>query len=115
MLIGDLAKKSGFSRDTIRFYQKRGLIKGEPDKSAGNNYRRYDNSTVDRLRLIKLAKTLGFTLREISGLIDDWEGGRLSNKQKARIFREKIELVEKKIKELEKVKDYLEKKLRMFE
>ena len=66
--IGKLAAAGGVGVETIRYYQRRGLMP-EPDKPA-HGYRRYDATTVKRVRFIKRAQALGFTLEEIGGLLE---------------------------------------------
>ena len=67
LTIGSLADEAGVNVETIRYYQRRGLMP-EPDKPA-QGYRRYDATTVKRVRFIKRAQTLGVTLEEIGGLL----------------------------------------------
>lgn len=62
MRIGDIALATGLSRDTLRYYEKRGLLRA---KRSANGYRDYPLESVDWLRYVKLAQTLGFTLAEI--------------------------------------------------
>ncbi len=69
MLIGELAQKTGLSRDTIRFYEKVGLVTPF-QRNPENGYKEYDNDAIDRLILITQAKALGFTLSEINQEID---------------------------------------------
>lgn len=66
MKIGDLAKAGGVSVETIRFYQRRGLL-AEPPRGVG--VRRYGASDLERLRTIRAAQTAGFTLEEIAVLL----------------------------------------------
>lgn len=68
LTIGGLADEAGVNVETIRYYQRRGLMP-EPDKPA-HGYRRYDATTVKRVRFIKRAQALGFTLEEIGGLLE---------------------------------------------
>ena len=63
------AKRSGFSRDTLRYYEKIGLIQLDRKKRGENNYRIYDEEVLDRLRLIKRMKEIGFTLSRIKELM----------------------------------------------
>ncbi|WP_269975103.1 MerR family transcriptional regulator [Pseudomonas aeruginosa] len=65
--IGQLAAAAGVSVETIRFYQRQGLLV-EPAKPIGG-HRRYDAAVVTRLRFIKRAQVLGFTLAEVAGLL----------------------------------------------
>ncbi len=65
--IGVTAREAGVSIETIRFYQRRGLI-GAPDKPFGG-FRRYPSDVVKRIRFIKRAQALGFSLDEIATLL----------------------------------------------
>jgi len=65
--IGKVAKQSGVGVETVRFYERRGLIEQPPRTESG--YRQYPEETVLRIRFIKQAKKLGFTLKEIGELL----------------------------------------------
>jgi len=65
MLIGEVAQQTGFSKDTIRYYEKIGLLEKADQNRSENNYRKYSERTVSKLKLIKKTKSLGFTLNEI--------------------------------------------------
>lgn len=67
MRIGELAKRTGFSTKTIRYYESRGLL-AEPERT-GSGYRLYPQSDVERLEFIQKAKRLGFTLEEIRDVL----------------------------------------------
>jgi len=67
MTIGDVSKQTGIGIETIRFYERKGLIP-EPPRTDGG-YRIYPEDTVARLRFIRRAKELGFTLSEIADLL----------------------------------------------
>ena len=67
LTISRLAASAEVHIETVRYYQRRGLMP-EPDKPA-QGYRRYDATTVKRVRFIKRAQALGFTLEEIGGLL----------------------------------------------
>ena len=66
LTIGSLAAEAGVGVETVRFYQRRGLL-AVPPRAGG--IRRYGQRDVDRLRFIKRAQAAGFTLAEISELI----------------------------------------------
>lgn len=68
MKIGEVAKLSGTGIETIRFYEREGLLL-EPERRP-SGYRQYDESTVERLEYIRRAKELGFTLAEIRELME---------------------------------------------
>jgi MerR family transcriptional regulator, copper efflux regulator len=115
MLIGELAKKTELSKDTIRFYQKIGLIRHIGRQSSQNNYKQYDSTTVERLKLIKRAKELGFTLNEIAMAIDAWQGNKLSKTEKIQIFQNKIVDIDRRIDNLNQIKAYLQSKLDLLD
>ena len=93
MTIGTLAKKAGTHVETIRYYQHRGLLV-VPQKPYGG-IRRYDGETLHRLRFIKTAQWLGFSLEEIGGLLTLQDGthcdeARALGEQKLTSVRQKI-------------------------
>lgn len=112
MLISELSQKTGVSKDTIRFYEKAGLLDSN-SKRGENNYRYYDDEAVARLAFIRQGKVLGFTLSEIKKVIDEWD--TLSSGDKVRITRNKIEEVDEKIGQLQEYKCYLVEKLKRLE
>ena len=67
LTIGTVAKRAGVHIDTIRYYEREGLLP-EPSRRA-SGYRSYNESVIDRLRFIRRAKDLGFTLEEIRDLL----------------------------------------------
>jgi len=67
LTIGKLAESAGVNVETIRYYQRRGLL-DEPQKTV-EGYRRYPVDMVKRIRFIKRAQALGFTLEDVTGLL----------------------------------------------
>jgi len=67
MQIKDVAAQAGVSIDTVRYYEKRGLLPEAPRTAAG--YRLFDDASVERVRFIKQAQRLWFTLDEIASLL----------------------------------------------
>jgi len=68
MTIGKVSRQSGIGVETVRFYEKSGLIDEPPRSKSG--YRQYPPNTVIRIQFIKRAKELGFTLKEIHELLN---------------------------------------------
>ncbi len=68
LTIGKIARRAEVGIETIRFYQREGLIDEPPRRESG--YRQYPEETVSRLLFIKRAKEIGFTLREIKELLE---------------------------------------------
>ncbi|MEL6401442.1 MAG: MerR family transcriptional regulator [Cyanobacteria bacterium P01_A01_bin.70] len=111
MKIRELAEITGLSVDTIRFYEKRGLLDHTHVQRQGNNYRDYRETAVTRLRLIRQGKRLGFTLAEIQQEITAWESDRLSIPEKVSLLQHKITLIDEQVAALQQTKAYLQEKI----
>lgn len=108
MLINELAKQTGVSIHTLRYYENLGLIKGEADeKVKSNNYKQYNEAHVGKVKGIILAKKGGFTLTEINLLMQDWFNKRISATRKVKIVENKIKEVDLKMNQLKDVKIFL--------
>ena len=96
LTIGQVAKLADVGVETIRYYQRRGLIL-EPRKPSGG-FRYYSHEVVSQIRFIRRAQFLGFTLEEISGLL---KLERISGCAEARsLAGEKVKLIKRKITDL---------------
>jgi len=107
MLIGEISKKANLSRDTIRFYEKKELIKVHRTDSEWNNYKNYTEETLQKLLMIKRIKSFGFTLKETSEILDMIGLGMANCSVISKKVNEKIDSINQKIKELEKVKEMI--------
>jgi MerR family transcriptional regulator, copper efflux regulator len=67
LTIGEVAQRAGIGLETVRFYERQGLIEEPPRTESG--YRQYPDSVVSRIRFIRRGKELGFTLKEIADLL----------------------------------------------
>jgi len=105
MLISELAQRAGITPDTVRFYEKKGLLDGRHMTRRDNNYKEYSPDALERLRLISNSKCAGFTLTEIVQMFQDWNA--LSEKERKQIFLEKTRQIEQRMAELEEMKAYL--------
>jgi Hg(II)-responsive transcriptional regulator len=105
LTIGQLARQAGVGIETVRFYERKGLLE-EPARRA-SGYRQYDEEVVVRLHFIRRAKELGFTLREIADLLalrDDPDTSRADVRQRAVA---KVADIEARIRDLQRMKDAL--------
>lgn len=96
LTIGKLADRAGVNIETIRYYQRRGLL-DEPKKPLGG-YRRYTPETAKRVRFIKRAQALGFTLEEVAGLLQTDAASACSETRE--LAAHKLTLIEAKLSEL---------------
>ncbi|MEW7009728.1 MerR family transcriptional regulator [Lentilitoribacter sp. EG35] len=95
--IGELAKRANISRDTIRFYEKNGLISSEQGDEASNNYREYSENALLTLELIAQAKAAGFTLAELIIFTSQLQASGDVDFDGDAFLQQKIEDVEAKI------------------
>lgn len=107
MLIGELASKSGFSRDTIRYYEKRGLLQVAALDRRENNYKNYSPHVLQRLAQIRQFKAMGFTLAESARLFKDFENINDPCSELPLQLDEKIALLDEKMKLLAQHKSKL--------
>ncbi len=105
LTIGRVARDAGVGVETVRFYEREGLIDPPPRRASG--YRVYDPDVVRRIRFIRHAKELGFTLREIKALLDLRVAPDGGCGDVLRLATTKIEEIEARIKKLERMKRVL--------
>jgi MerR family copper efflux transcriptional regulator len=101
--IGELARRAGVGIDTVRYYERSGLL--APHSRLPSGYRRYRDLEVARLRFIRRAQSLGFTLGEIKSLLK--LSAQRNIAQVKRSAQAKLEDVERRMKELQRVRDGL--------
>lgn len=105
LTIGKVANRAGIGVETVRFYERQELIDSPPRSSAG--YRQYPENTVHRLRFIRRAKELGFSLKEIKELLilhNDPKSTCSDIKQRA---EKKLDDINRRIHDLKKIRDAL--------
>lgn len=102
-----MKKRTGFSRDIIRRNEKIGLIKLDKGSRSENNYRNYEQKTLDKLIFIKQVKSFGFTLKETAGLLFLDETNELNCSSISEILEPKLKMIEEKITELQNLKSKL--------
>ena len=106
LTIGKVAKSAGIGIETVRFYEKQGLI--NPPPRSDSNYRIYPEQVVVRLRFIKRAKSLGFTLHEIKELLSFRHDPQATKADIKRQTEAKIENIKQKISDLTRMQKALE-------
>lgn len=97
--IGMMAEAAGVNVETIRFYQRKGLM-NEPEKGYGR-IRRYDEGDLGRLRFIKSAQKLGFSLEEVGELLKLEDGTRCNDARK--LAEQKLTDVRQKLNDLQRI------------
>lgn len=108
LTIGRLADEAGVNVETIRYYQRRGLM-AEPNKPIGG-HRRYATGAIKRVRFIKRAQVLGFTLDEIGSLLELDEA--ISCTETRELAAHKLEVIDEKLADLKSMRKALSALLR---
>ena len=107
LTIGSVAQQAGVNIETLRYYERKGVVPKPPRTSS--NYRLYSEDTVRRVRFVKRAQELGFSLREIKELLAlrATRGAKCQDVRRQALH--KIEEMDEKILSLEAMKDVLRK------
>ena len=105
MKIGTLASKSGCSVQTIRFYEKEGLL--EPPQRSEGNFRLYDNTALSRLRFIKQCRTLDLSVKEVRELLTINGSPDSDCGEVCQIMDTHIQRVEQRLAELQDLREQL--------
>ncbi len=105
LTIGRLADSAGLGVETVRFYERKGLLEEPPRNASG--YRQYPAETVIRLRFIKRAKELGFSLKEIKELLALRHNANATCADVREQAEVKLRDIEEKIRDLGRMKEAL--------
>ncbi len=103
--IGQVARRAGVGVETVRFYEREGLLEEPPRRASG--YRQYSEQVVKRLHFIKHAQKLGFSLKEITELLLLRVDGQTSCEEVKGRTEAKIAEVERKLIELQRMRQAL--------
>jgi DNA-binding transcriptional MerR regulator len=111
--IGELARECGVSRDTLRHYERVGVL--PPAIRQANGYRCYDAALVSRVRLVRQALLIGFTLDELSTILKVRDRGDAPCRKVCDLAKEKLIGIEQRLKDLTSLRDQLRATLRNWD
>lgn len=112
MLISEFARATNLTPDTIRFYVKRGLITPETGRKGGRNpYQIFTDAHVQEARIIRMAQSLGMSLKEISAIGEEYRAGKIDRVRSIEIMQMQLDRLEEKEAELRAMGAYLRAKL----
>ena len=103
--IREIVELTGLDRETLRFYEQKGLLP-KPDRTEAG-YRQFDPDVIVRIQFIKLAQDVGFTLKEIMELLAFGECSAVSKNELKKIAENKISSIDEKIKSLKTMRKVL--------
>jgi len=102
MNIGEAARRSGVPAKTIRYYESIGLIPAAGRTNAG--YRAYTTNEVETLRFIQRARSLGFSVGDVGGLLELWRDRSRASADVKAIALNHVAAIERKIAELDSIR-----------
>lgn len=111
MLIRELAKLSGLSKDGIRHYEALGLISSSPRQAGGRFYRDYAMAAVETIEKVRQAKRLGFSLREIGPLLKAYEDNPPSAEEEVAFLKARLAVIREKLDALREAEAFVCHKL----
>ena len=109
---GEVARLTAVSPDTIRHYERVGILPRAPRTSSG--YRMYDKEAVDRVHLVRRALQLGFTLAELSEILKVRDEGGVPCHRVLTLTEEKLHSLEQQIKQLRRTQHYMKTLVRQW-
>ena len=109
MRSGELARQAGVSPDTLRHYERKGLL--PPPVRAANGYRVYSAGALDRVRLVRRALAVGFSIDELSRILAERDRGGAPCKQVRALAAEKLAMVEVRLRDLRNLRAALQRTL----
>ncbi len=116
VLISEFARVTGLTPDTVRFYVGRGLLRPETGAKGGANpYQIFTAEHVEIVRMVRMAQSLGFSLREIAALNEEYLGGGITRERSIAILSQQLRRLEEKAEQLNAMSAYLRAKVAWLE
>jgi DNA-binding transcriptional MerR regulator len=111
MLIGEVARQAGVSRDTVRLYTRLGLVPCKSRRAGSRLYADYHESAVELVEGIKIAQSIGFTLSELGPIAAAYIAGSLDDARQRQLLAAKLDQIEDKRRQLGHMSEFLRAKL----
>lgn len=113
MKSGEFISKTKITRDTLRYYNRLGLL--IPKINPSNGYKEYSEKDIQMIGFIKGAQSIGFSLKDIKDLADHMKSEKCKHKSLLPFLNTRLDEVEEKIKALQKIKKHLKFLIEDFE
>jgi DNA-binding transcriptional MerR regulator len=114
MLINEVARMAGMSKDGIRHYEEMGLISSTPRRAGSRTYRDYDASVLGIIEHVRQAQRLGFSLAEIGPLLAAYRSSEPTPEQTVHFLEERLSVIRAKQAELREVESFIETKIERY-
>lgn len=113
MKVKDIAQAAGVSPDTVRFYTRKGLL--SPERNPDNHYQQYDATDLRRLRFVRKARQLGFSLPDIHSILSQADKGNSPCPRVRELFERRLVQVEREIRERQQLKRRMQSALQAWQ
>ena len=111
MLIGEVARAAGVSRDAVRLYTRLGLVACTSRRAGSRLYADYEASAVELVKGIKIAQSIGFTLAELGPIAGAYVAGSLDDARQRELLAAKLAQIEDKQRQLGEMSEFLRAKV----
>lgn len=111
MLIGEVAREAGVTRDAVRLYTRLGLVACTSRRAGSRLYADYDASAVELVKGIKIAQSIGFTLSELGPIAAAYVSGFLDDARQREVLAAKLAQIDDKRQQLDQMSEFLRTKL----
>jgi DNA-binding transcriptional MerR regulator len=111
MLINEVARIAGMSKDGVRHYEDMGLIGSRPRRTGSRTYRDYDPAVLETIEQVRQAQRLGFSLKEIGPLLKAYGTANLTAEETVAFLEQRLRAIREKQAELRQVEDFICSKL----
>ncbi|MBO1359011.1 MerR family transcriptional regulator [Acetobacter sacchari] len=111
MLISEVARIAGLSKDGVRHYEEMGLIASTERRAGSRVYREYDPAVLTTIEKVRQAQRLGFSLKEIGPLLKAHGAANLTPEQTVVFLEERLDVIRGKLKVLHEVEAFIKTKL----
>ena len=115
MLIRDIAALLGTSTDTVRYYEREGLLDDRHVSRATNGYRIYGDAALERLQLLLRARHAGMSIAEIKTLAKAFDDGTLTMDTQLQLLRAKLDRLDHRLRELNATRSAIAAKITELE
>lgn len=112
MLISEVAREAGVTRDTVRLYTRLGLLTCTSRRAGSRLYADYDASAIELVKGIKIAQSIGFTLSELGPIAAAYVAGSLDDARQRELLAAKLAQIDDKRQQLDQMSEFLRAKLK---
>ena len=107
MIANEIAKSAGVSANVVRYYSRIGLL--NPTRNPDNGYREYTPQDAIRVRFIRKAKWLGFTLKDVKVILEEADSGKSPCGEVRRIIAERVRENQQRLEHLQEIQERMER------